>query len=111
MAQTTEQTTEKKTYEKIDRTAAESQLSALPGWALLPGREAIAKTFSFRNFSEAWGFMSRAALLAEKMNHHPEWFNVWNRVVVDLTTHDAGGITAKDIQLAGTLDRLAVKLS
>lgn len=107
MAQTTEKTTEKKTYEKIDRVAVESQLSALPGWSLLPGREAIAKTFSFKDFNEAWGFMSRAALLAEKMNHHPEWFNVWNRVEVVLNTHDAGGVTELDLKMARAMNEYA----
>ncbi|MBI2233624.1 MAG: 4a-hydroxytetrahydrobiopterin dehydratase [Micavibrio aeruginosavorus] len=98
------QTTEKKTYEKIDRAAVESQLSALPGWALLSDREAIAKTFSFKDFNEAWGFMSRVAVLAEKMNHHPEWFNVWNRVEVVLNTHDAGGVTELDLKMARAMN-------
>ena len=87
-----------------ERTAA---LAALPGWTLTEGREAIARTFRFTDFSAAWGFMSRAALVAEKLDHHPEWFNVWNRVEVVLTTHDAGGLTALDVDLARAMDRLA----
>lgn len=82
-------------------------LATLPGWALVEGREAIARTFRFKDFSEAWGFMARAALVAERLDHHPEWFNVWNRVEVTLATHDAGGLTALDVQLAQAMDRLA----
>jgi 4a-hydroxytetrahydrobiopterin dehydratase len=82
-------------------------LAALPGWALVDGREAIARSFRFRDFSEAWGFMSRAALVAEALDHHPEWTNVWNRVEVTLTTHDAGGLTDLDVRLAQAMDRIA----
>jgi len=84
-------------------------LVSLPEWRIQDGK--LHRDYRFSDFVHAFGFMTIAALEIEKMNHHPEWFNVWNRVVVDLTTHDAGGITAKDIQLAGTLDRLAAKLS
>lgn len=77
------------------------------GWALVEGRDAIRKEFRFRNFVEAFGFMTRAALWAEKWDHHPEWSNVWNRVDVILTTHDAEGLTARDIKLARKLDALA----
>jgi 4a-hydroxytetrahydrobiopterin dehydratase len=87
-----------------ERTAA---LAALPGWALVDGREAIARTFRFKDFSQAWGFMARAALVAEKLDHHPEWFNVWNRVEVVLATHDAGGLTELDVRLAQAMDRIA----
>lgn len=87
-----------------ERTAA---LASLPGWVLVDGREAIARTFRFKDFSQAWGFMSRAALVAEKLDHHPEWANVWNRVEVTLTTHDAGGLTQLDIDLAMAMDALA----
>lgn len=87
-----------------ERSAA---LAALPGWAPVEGREAIARTFRFRDFSEAWGFMARAALTAERLDHHPEWSNVWNRVDVVLTTHDAGGLTELDIRLAQAMDRIA----
>lgn len=77
------------------------------GWAAVPGRDAIRKVMKFRNFSEAWGFMSRVALLAEKLNHHPEWRNVYNTVDVTLTTHDCHGISRLDIDLAQAMDRIA----
>ena len=76
------------------------------GWDLVPGRDAIRKTFRFSNFVEAFGWMTRAALLAEKMNHHPEWSNVYNRVEVTLTTHDADGISALDTKLGLMLEGL-----
>ena len=76
------------------------------GWALVEGRDAIAKTFKFKDFTQAFGWMTRAALQAEKMDHHPEWFNVYNTVEVTLSTHDAGGLSALDIDLAKTLDAL-----
>ena len=74
---------------------------------MVAGREAIAKRFTFADFSQAFGFMTRAALVAERMNHHPEWFNVWNKVDVTLATHDAGGLTALDIELAQAMDKIA----
>ena len=77
------------------------------GWAAVPGRDAIRKVWKFRNFSQAWGFMSRAALVAEKLNHHPEWKNVYNIVDVTLTTHDCHGISQLDIDLARAMDKLA----
>lgn len=77
------------------------------GWAAVPGRDAIRKIWRFRSFSEAWGFMSRAALRAEKLNHHPEWSNRYNIVEVTLITHDCGGISQLDIDLARAMDRLA----
>jgi 4a-hydroxytetrahydrobiopterin dehydratase len=77
------------------------------GWAAVPNRDAIRKVWKFRSFSEAWGFMSRAALTAEKLNHHPEWRNVYNVVDVTLATHDCDGLSALDITLAQTLDKLA----
>ncbi|WP_140631204.1 4a-hydroxytetrahydrobiopterin dehydratase [Methylibium rhizosphaerae] len=82
-------------------------LAQLPGWNLHPSRDAICRNFSFADFSAAWGFMNRVALEAERMNHHPEWSNVWNRVEVVLTTHDAGGLSMLDVRLAGHIDRLA----
>lgn len=82
-------------------------LAALNGWSLVDGREAITKRFSFADFNEAFGFMSRVSLKAEQMNHHPEWFNVYNRVDVTLATHDASGLTALDVELASFMDRLA----
>ncbi|TAG22768.1 MAG: 4a-hydroxytetrahydrobiopterin dehydratase [Rhodobacterales bacterium] len=89
-----------------DRT---TQLPALgeTGWAAVPDRDAIRKIVKFKNFSEAWGFMTRAALVAEKLNHHPEWKNVYNVVDVTLTTHDCHGLSALDIDLAKAMDRMA----
>jgi 4a-hydroxytetrahydrobiopterin dehydratase len=77
------------------------------GWKITEGRDAIAKTFTFANFVEAWGFMSRVALHAEKLNHHPEWFNVYRTVEVTLSTHDAGGLTELDVKLAKRMEALA----
>ena len=77
------------------------------GWRMVEGRDAITKTFTFANFVEAFGFMSRVALHAEKLNHHPEWFNVYSRVDVTLSTHDAGGLTELDVKLAARMERLA----
>jgi 4a-hydroxytetrahydrobiopterin dehydratase len=82
-------------------------LAKLHGWARASGREAIAKSYSFKDFSAAFGFMTRAALVAEKLDHHPEWFNVWNRVDVTLATHDAKGLTDLDVQLAAAMDAIA----
>lgn len=82
-------------------------LAQLPGWAAVPGRDAIAKTFRFKDLSAAFGFMARAALKAEAMDHHPEWFNVYNRVEVTLTTHDVGGVSALDVALAQFMDSIA----
>ncbi len=78
----------------------------LPGWTLVEGRDAIERASRFRDFSEAWGFMNRVALLAESQNHHPDWSNVWNRVRIELSTHDAGGLTANDVKLARAIDAL-----
>ena len=93
--------------EKLSGAAREAALSGLAGWSEVEGRDAIAKTFLFADFNAAFGWMTRAALVAEKMNHHPEWFNVWNRVEVALSTHDAGGVTERDAQLAKAMDTLA----
>lgn len=82
-------------------------LRALDGWQDVDGRDALFKRFTFRNFNAAFGFMTRVAMVAETMNHHPEWFNVWNRVDITLTTHDAGGVTERDVALARAIDRLA----
>ena len=76
------------------------------GWTMVEGRDAIAKTYRFKSFVEAWGFMSRAAIWAEKLNHHPEWSNVYNRVEVVLTSHDADGLTERDATLAARMDTL-----
>ena len=78
--------------------------ATLPGWRLLPDRDAIARDFRFKDFSAAWGFMARVALLAERHGHHPEWSNVYNRVSITLTTHDAGGLSARDVALARAVD-------
>jgi 4a-hydroxytetrahydrobiopterin dehydratase len=82
-------------------------LAALSGWSELSGRDAIAKSFKFKTFSEAFGFMARVALEAEKMDHHPEWTNVYNRVDVVLATHSAGGVTELDVKLAQKMDLIA----
>ena len=90
----------------LDTDARAALAQDLPQWRLVEGRDAIQRSFRFRDFSEAWGFMARAALLAERADHHPEWFNVYNRVDVVLTTHDAGGLSARDVALAAAMDRL-----
>ena len=94
---------------KLEGGARDAALTALAtrDWAEVEGRDAVVKTYKFANFVEAWGFMSRVAILAEKMNHHPEWSNVYNRVEVTLTTHDAGGLSALDIELADKMDSQA----
>ncbi len=79
-------------------------LSELEGWSEVPGRDAVTKSYQFKSFSQAWGWMSRVALIAEKMDHHPEWTNVYGRVAVKLSTHSAGGVTLKDIALARKMD-------
>jgi 4a-hydroxytetrahydrobiopterin dehydratase len=89
---------------EAERTAAMADLS---GWTPADGRDAICKTFEFKDFNEAFGFMSRVALTAEKMDHHPEWFNVYRTVEVTLATHDAGGVTELDVRLAKFMDRAA----
>jgi len=89
-----------------DRDGALETLSAT-GWRHDPDRDAVAKTFRFADFNAAFGWMTRVALLAEKLDHHPEWRNVWNRVEVVLTTHDAKGLTVLDLQMAQAMDQLA----
>jgi 4a-hydroxytetrahydrobiopterin dehydratase len=90
---------------RLDADDVTTRLAALPGWTLEGGK--LHRAYRFADFVEAFGFMASAALVAERLNHHPEWSNVWSTVVVDLTTHDAGGITAKDFELAGAMERLA----
>lgn len=95
-----------------DLLMAEERKAMLPpltesGWQMVEGRDAIRKVWKFRNFSEAWGFMTRAALVAEKLNHHPEWKNVYNTVDVTLATHSCGGLSELDMKLATAMDRLA----
>jgi 4a-hydroxytetrahydrobiopterin dehydratase len=92
---------------KLTADERETALAALPGWTPVDGRDAIHKRFVFRNFSAAFGFMSRCAMMAEKLDHHPEWSNVYRTVEVTLTTHDAGGLTALDIALARAMDDFA----
>lgn len=84
--------------------SVEKELKSLPGWTLRGDGKAIEKSLKFKDFSEAWGFMNRIALLAEKADHHPEWFNVYNRVDITLTTHDAGGISERDIKMAKAIN-------
>ena len=95
--------------DKLDQAARDTQLPALgeTGWGGIPDRDAIRKIWKFASFSEAWGFMSRAALAAEKMNHHPEWTNIYNVVDVTLTTHVCNGLSQLDIDLARRMDKIA----
>lgn len=86
--------------EKLSPEARRAALAALPGWHLSGQRDAIEKSFKFKTFNQAWGFMNRVALAAEKLNHHPEWFNVYNRVDIVLTTHDCDGLSELDVKLA-----------
>lgn len=93
--------------EKLNTTERAGLSATLPGWKLVEGRDAITRSFRFKDFSEAWGFMARVALLAEAQDHHPEWFNVWNRVEITLSTHDAGGLSVRDVRLAQAIDAIA----
>ena len=98
--------------QKLNDAEIVAALQTLPGWTRAPGlstdgREAIARSFKFADFSAAFGFMVRAALKAEQLDHHPEWFNVYNRVDVTLSTHDAGGLTPLDITLAAAMNTIA----
>jgi 4a-hydroxytetrahydrobiopterin dehydratase len=93
--------------ERLSDEDRQSLAGTLPGWAPVESRDAIKKTFKFKSFSEAWGFMSRVALAAEKLNHHPEWFNVYNRVEITLTTHDCDGLSELDVKLAKRIDGYA----
>jgi 4a-hydroxytetrahydrobiopterin dehydratase len=79
----------------------------LPQWNMVAGRDAIARSFTFADFNAAFSFMTRVALLAEKQDHHPEWFNVWNRVDITLSTHDAGGLSQRDVALAEAIEAVA----
>ncbi len=93
--------------QKLTGDARSSALARLKGWSEVNGRDAISKKFVFADFNQAFGFMARAALVAEKLDHHPEWFNVYKTVDVTLSTHDAGGLTDLDVTLAETMDKLA----
>jgi 4a-hydroxytetrahydrobiopterin dehydratase len=93
--------------QKLAGNDRKTALGKLSGWTEAQGRDAITRKFVFKDFSEAFGFMTRAALIAEKMDHHPEWFNVYKTVEVTLSTHDAGGVTELDVKLAQAMDKLA----
>ena len=93
--------------DKLVGAARTAALSELSGWSEVDGRDAIAKKFTFSDFNEAFGFMSRVAIEAERIDHHPEWFNVYNRVDITLSTHDADGLSERDIQLAKWIDGIA----
>jgi 4a-hydroxytetrahydrobiopterin dehydratase len=93
--------------QKLVGPARKAAIGKLVGWNEVSGRDAIAKKFVFQDFNAAFGFMTRSALVAEKLDHHPEWFNVYKTVDVTLATHDAGGLTELDIKLAEAMDRLA----
>jgi 4a-hydroxytetrahydrobiopterin dehydratase len=92
--------------EKLAETDRAALARSLPDWALVEGRDAIRRTLKFADFIEAWGFMSRVALLAQQQDHHPEWSNVYSKVEIVLTTHDAGGLSARDVKLAKAIDAL-----
>ena len=95
--------------ERLTAEARKAALKGLPGWTDMAGREAITRTFIFKDFNEAFGFMSRAALVAEKNDHHPEWRNVYKTVEVVLATHDADGVTMRDIELAKAMNAIAAQ--
>jgi len=90
---------------KLPEDEVTRRLAEVAGWTVHDGK--LHREYKFADFVEAFGFMASAALVAERLNHHPEWFNVWNTVEIDLTTHDAGGITARDFELAAAMERLA----
>jgi 4a-hydroxytetrahydrobiopterin dehydratase len=89
---------------KLNDAQLKTELASLPGWSLQDSK--LHREIKFKDFNEAWGFMCRAALHAERLNHHPEWFNVWNTVRIDLSTHDSGGITSRDVELAKVMNGL-----
>ena len=93
--------------EKLTGAARDEALAGLQGWQPVDGRDAIEKRYAFKDFNQAWAFMTRVALKAEQMNHHPEWFNVYNRVEVTLATHDVDGLSEKDVKLAQFMDSVA----
>ena len=92
---------------KASEAEIDAGLAALPGWTRAAGRPAITRSFKWADFNEAWGFMTRVALIAEKMDHHPDWTNVWNKVDITLSTHDAGGLSERDFKLAAAIDQVA----
>ena len=94
-------------HDALSPDAIAEAIATLPGWSLAPDRPAIQRSFRFKDFTTAWGFMSQCALYAEKIGHHPEWFNVWATVDVALTTHDAGGLSTLDIDFARFMNHAA----
>src|SRR5258708_34945991 len=96
-------------HDKLSADAIENALAALPGWGVKDAK--LHREYKFPDFVHAFGFMAASAVAIEAMNHHPEWFNVYNRVTIDLTTHDSGGVTSKDVELAGKLEQLAKRMS
>lgn len=93
--------------ERLAQSARDRLGADLPDWRVLPDRDAITRDWRFADFSSAWGFMARVALLAERHDHHPEWSNTYNRVTITLTTHDAGGLSARDVAMAQAIDAIA----
>jgi len=96
---------------KLDESERDAALAMVPGWTVDRQRDGIRRSFQFRDFAEAFAFMTRIALEAEKADHHPEWSNVWNKVQIFLTTHSAGGLTSRDIALAHKIDAIAGQLA
>lgn len=94
---------------KLDRAELNAALVGLAGWQRLSGRDAIARSFKFKNFRQAFAFMTEVALIAEKADHHPEWTNVYNRLDIVLTTHDAGGVSERDIALAEEIEKISLR--
>ena len=92
--------------EKLSSAERAGLAAELPQWRKVEGRDALSRSFRFADFSSAWAFMTRVALLAEKHDHHPEWSNVWNKVEITLSTHEAGGLSARDVALARAIDKL-----
>tara|TARA_R110002096_G_scaffold136187_4_gene288614 strand:+ start:192 stop:494 length:303 start_codon:yes stop_codon:yes gene_type:complete len=92
--------------EKLTEVDIQITLESLPGWTFDEGQQSLHRSFMFKNFSEAWGFMAQTALLAEKMDHHPDWRNSFNRVEVRLTTHDQGGVTLLDVSMAKAMEKI-----
>lgn len=94
-------------YQKLSESEISKEMSRLKGWKIVGGK--LNRTFEFADFNEAFGFMTRVAMEVEKLNHHPEWFNVYNRVKIELVTHDVGGLSNFDFKLAGIINRIAAK--
>ena len=93
--------------QKLEENDVTARMDTVPGWIVAPDGLSMSKSFKFKDFSAAWAFMARSALLAEKINHHPEWFNVYNRVEVTLNTHDAKGLTELDFRMAADMNKFA----